>query len=139
MGDRANIYIKQHPFGDVPRDGIFIYVHWCGSELPKLLQAALQRGRERWGHEPYLGRIIFSEVAKMAGIDELTGCGLSTYITDNSYNVLVVDSDKKTVGVSKPPDKLPKGGFPTILREVKFSVYCEMTDADLEAFREETP
>lgn len=136
MGDRANIYMVNHPHKK-PENGFFIYTHFGGYCLPRMLQAALKRGRDRWKDEPYLGRIIFSEVAKDAGIDCTTGCGLSTYFTDNEHNVLVVDSEKQIVGVTKPPDSLGEGEFPKLFREVSFSAYVEMTEEQLEKFREE--
>jgi hypothetical protein len=48
-----------------------------------------------------LARIVFNEMTR--GVeDELTGFGISTYLTDNEYPILVVDCDKGTVGVAEP-------------------------------------
>lgn len=98
MGDRANIVIKQNPGRDQPPSRIFFYTHWSGSELPVILQDALKRGQPRWTDESYLARIIFSEMIKDA-VDDVTGYGISAYITDNSYALLVVDAETETVAL----------------------------------------
>lgn len=91
MGDRGNIFIA----GSYPQDdnekgvqGVYLYSHWGGSELPKILAMGLNRGRDRWGDEQYLARIIFQT---MIGDDtQTTGYGISAVIGDNSYPILVV-------------------------------------------------
>ena len=75
--DRGNIILKFH-------DGnkIYFYTHWGGSQLKNTLKNALKRGKDRWGDEPYLARIIFSEMIK----DEVlknTGYGITPYILPN--------------------------------------------------------
>lgn len=92
MGDRGNIVVKQS--GDA--GSIFFYTHYDGSNLPRILQAALIRGEDRWDDEPYLGRIIFSELVKDDVLGNL-GYGISTYETDNEHPILYVDSKTQTV------------------------------------------
>lgn len=93
MGDRANI-----KFVEVEGGEIFFYTHWSGTELPEILAAALDRGRDRWNDESYLARIIFSEMVK----DDLgsnTGAGISTYRTDYEYDDLIVSvKDQRIYG-----------------------------------------
>jgi hypothetical protein len=97
MGDRANVVLEQDNGQE-----IYLYSHWGGTELPETLQAALNRGRDRWDDEPYLGRIIFQDMT--AGSEkELTGFGISTYLCDNEYPLLRVDSRKQTVTVDFDP------------------------------------
>ncbi len=91
MGDRANIAIKQHGGGHV-----YLYTHWGGYDLPDILKASLKRGKDRWGDEQYLARIIF---CGMVNDDSqgTTGYGISNSIGDNEHDILVIDCDKLTV------------------------------------------
>lgn len=95
MGDRANIVMKQDGNAE-----IYLYTHWSGYELPKTLQAALKRGKDRWNDQPYLGRVIFNEMTK-GNENQVTGFGLTTYLTDNTVNrpLLVVDSEAQRVSL----------------------------------------
>ena len=85
MGDRANIQIRESEGGK-----IYFYTHWSGTELPNILAKALDRGRDRWGDEQYLSRVIFSEMIKN-DILETTGFGISTYRGDDNHPDLIVD------------------------------------------------
>jgi len=98
MGDRGNIVMKQS--GDHGK--IFFYTHYDGSDLPRILQAALVRGEDRWDDEPYLGRIIFCELVKNDVLGNL-GYGITTYQTDNEHPVLYVDSNSQTVQCGNDP------------------------------------
>lgn len=91
MGDKANIAMKQ-------KDGNFIYLysHYDGFQMPKILQNALIRGVGRWDDEPYLSRIIFCELVKDSFLDT-TGYGITTYMTDNEHPVIFVDAVTKKV------------------------------------------
>lgn len=102
MGDRGNIVFKQ-------KDGqkIFFYTHWQGSDIEDILRNAMIRGKERWDDEPYLARIIFSELIKN-DVEGLTGYGLSTQICDNEHDLLVVDMKKKHVRVRTEGRKTKK-------------------------------
>ena len=91
MGDRGNIVIKASMGGK-----LYFYTHWGGSKLPQVLQEALKRGRDRWGDEPYLARIIFCEMVRGSEM-ETTGFGISTYETDNEHPLLIVDIANGTV------------------------------------------
>jgi len=81
MGDRANVLIE----------GVYMYTHNQGSELPKIVQAALKR-RERWDDGPYLARIIFFEMIR-ENPGASTGHGLSSWCGDGDYRILKVDAD----------------------------------------------
>lgn len=85
MGDRANVVIYEGP-----KNVVFLYTHWTGSTLPKVLKAALQRGRERWSDAPYLARIVFCEMVRGEELTT-TGYGIATTPCDNEYPLLVVD------------------------------------------------
>ncbi len=98
MGDRANIFISE-PTKENPKNGIYFYSHYGGNELIIDLKNALIRGKNRWDDSQYLNRIIFSEMIKNSVLDE-TGFGLSTKIGDNSYNIIVVNPEEKTVGLA---------------------------------------
>lgn len=94
MGDRGNIAIIQHPGGD-DREVIFFYGHWSGYRIKEATAKALERGQSRWGDEPYLARILFCELLAGSGepevLAETTGFGITTYLTDNEYPIVVVD------------------------------------------------
>ncbi len=105
MGDRANIYVVQHPVGP-PKGGVYLYTHWGGEDLPRVVQAALKRGRDRWDDECYLARILLSQMTRGDAMGT-TGVGITTYLTDNDYPILVIDTDSATVGFARP-GKEPK-------------------------------
>lgn len=92
MGDRANVVIPQEGMADVK---IYLYTHWGGSELPAVVQRALAR-RERWADRPYLTRIIFDAMTEGRHGSE-TGAGISAYLCDNEYPLLIVDTNKQEV------------------------------------------
>lgn len=121
MGDRANICMVQNHSG---KGTIYLYTHWKGSELPKILQQALQKGKERWNDESYLARIIF---CAMVGDDmeSLTGFGISTYFTDNEHPILVVDAQQKIVGLAKESDIPHDGTPPPVYQQWSFASYCD--------------
>jgi hypothetical protein len=92
MGDRGNIKSVSR---ETP-EGIYFYSHWGGTELPLLLQSALERGKSRWGDEQYLNRIIFCEMIEK-DTKGLTGFGISTYECDNEHAIITVHNDDQTV------------------------------------------
>lgn len=91
MGDRANVQFIEASGGT-----IYFYTHWDGYKLPETLANALDRSEDRWNDDPYLARIIFSEMIKDYVLDT-TGYGISTYRTDENYPDLIVDSGAATV------------------------------------------
>ena len=76
---------------------------------------------QRWDDEPYLTRIIFSEMIK-DNIEDETGYGISTYICDNSYPILVVDTEKQEVSIQHES------------RTVSFKNFCELNEEQLLKF-----
>jgi len=100
MGDRGNIYfVDQHRGKE--RVGMYMYSHWGGAVIPSVVEAALRRGRERWGDSQYLARIVFCELIK-DDLMETTGYGLSTKIGDNEHAIVRVDDVDQTVAVCQP-------------------------------------
>lgn len=91
MGDRANV--KFIDGNDAP---MFFYTHWTGTELPKVVAAALVRGKSRWDDGPYLARIIFSEMIQHDVLDE-TGYGLSTTLGDGGDRIITIRVHHQTV------------------------------------------
>lgn len=91
MGDRANIKMVYED-----ESVIYFYTHWGGSALPQDLRNALIRGKSRWDNEPYLARIIFSEMIQNEVLDE-AGYGISTYECDNEHPIIVVNPSEQTV------------------------------------------
>jgi hypothetical protein len=91
MGDRAQIGVKQYS-GAV----IYFYTHWRGSDVPEILQAALERCESRWDDRDYAARVIFQE---LIGDDtDITGFGISDrQVDDNEHPVPIVDFGNKTI------------------------------------------
>lgn len=91
MGDRGNIVV----------DGVYLYSHWGGSGLKKVLSSALKRSTDRWSDGQYLCRIIFCEMMSELGGDDVledkTGFGISAQMCDNGNPLLVVDTHAQTV------------------------------------------
>lgn len=96
MGDRANVVIRDTWPDASPKEGVFLYTHWAGTELPEILRKALDNGRDRWDDSQYLARIVFREMIR--GVeDESTGYGISTRLCDNEHPLLVLDCNAQTV------------------------------------------
>jgi hypothetical protein len=94
MGDRGNVQVKE----TASDNGVFFYTHWSGSELPKIVAHALDRGKGRWGDTPYLSRIIFCEMVKGQEAGE-TGYGISTQECDQNHPLIVVDDGARVVSI----------------------------------------
>lgn len=128
MGDRGNVYLRQY-LGKEEAPGIFLYTHWGGFELPETVRKALVAGRGRWGDDSYLARIVFSQ---MIGDDweSETGYGLSTYLTDNEWPIIIVDSRKEMVELHAKPSSPTVDWQPTVAtkeREMTFPEYIALT------------
>lgn len=95
MGDRSNIVIKQH-------DGsrVWLYGHWMGEDSINVVRDTLAH-RERWNDAPYLARMLFDKMTK--GAVGSTGYGISTYMCDNEYPVIVLDPETQTVVLEDAP------------------------------------
>jgi len=99
MGDRANIVVCQK-MSNGEEGKIFLYTHWDGCALPKILQDALIRGRGRWNDEAYLTRIIFSEMIKDSLLED-TGYGISLYAPDANHTHIYVNVDANMVTIGE--------------------------------------
>lgn len=128
MGDRGNIVVS-----DGQNPPVFLYSHWTGSDLPKILQQALKRGKGRWGDAPYLTRIIFSEMIKDDVLAE-TGYGISTSITDNENNILLVDDDKRVVKVFHYKSWIDKFDDMEVMAEFTYKEYVELNFYGFDAY-----
>ena len=121
MGDRANAIIK-----DVDGE-VFLYTHWNGSELPYLVQTALQR-KQRWDDPAYLARIVFCTMVKGSEADE-TGYGISTVICDNEHPLTVIDTAQQEVRIESEDRQ-------TVYTRCSFAHYCELTREQIETLHE---
>lgn len=111
MGDRGNVVVIDGGTDLTSKTAVFLYSHWSGSELPEILQSALQSdaGKKRATDAPYLARIIFDA---MIGGDQgqETGFGIWTSITDNEHPLLIVDTRREIV-VEYPESVYDQVGF----------------------------
>lgn len=90
MGDRGTVEVRQY------KKSVYLYTHWHGSELPKILKKALGR-KQRWDDGAYLARIIFCTMLN-GDMDGETGFGISAGPCDGAE--YVVDVDKQKVGAN---------------------------------------
>lgn len=98
MGSRGNIVITQHP---VPPgktgEQVYLYTHFGGECLPELVQQVLAR-RLRWDDEGYLARMLFAALIEGDESGD-SGAGITTYLTDNEFPLLVLDCKKQQVSM----------------------------------------
>lgn len=80
MGDR-----RQAILHFAQGEDIYVYVHWSGTELPQIVRDAILRAPDRWNDEPYLARVIVSDVFTAAGIESVTGAGIAPYDQDGDH------------------------------------------------------
>ena len=92
MGDRASVFIREQS-----DQGVYLYTHWGGYELPKDVHKALSR-QQRWTDAPYLARIVFHEMG--GGTDKETGFGISTEMCDNEHLIIHLDCAEQRIGLS---------------------------------------
>lgn len=91
MGDRANVLVRESD----KDNGVYLYTHWHGTELPLSLKNALVKNW-RWNDGAYLTRIIFDEMTVDCH-DEEAGYGISAYTPDGEDHILVVNCDIQIV------------------------------------------
>lgn len=118
MGDRANCIVNQaYPGENEEKAPVYLYTHWGGDELPGVVQKALQR-EQRWDDPPYLTRIIFGTMTGGEHGNE-TGYGISTYLCDNEYPLIIVDPQKAEVRFENEEDR-------KVLARYGFQEYCAL-------------
>jgi len=95
MGDRAMAEI-------ITGEGsLYVYTHWCGSELPENAKEAIRFAQNRWDDTPYAIRILVDQLTK-GGRDRETGYGLMLVPdAEDEYN-----SDKPSVIIDLVGKKL---------------------------------
>jgi len=74
MGDRAHLHLTRKP----GEPGIWVYTHWSGSELPKLVANALTHARSRWRDPGYGNRMVISSLIGPEDLMQETGWGIDT-------------------------------------------------------------
>ncbi|MBN9415362.1 MAG: hypothetical protein J0I12_07965 [Candidatus Eremiobacteraeota bacterium] len=98
MGERGNIVVVQHPNRPEKGEGeIYLYTHFGGECLPSIVHQVLAR-RLRWDDEGYLTRMLFSALVD-GDVQGDSGAGITSYLTDNGYPLLVLDTHKKRVSM----------------------------------------
>lgn len=103
MAERGNIVVRQRaPFKGASH--VFLYTHYRGSELHRIAQQAVQVAQPRWGDEAYFTRIVFDTL--LDGERGVGGFGISTYIIDNEYPLILLDPVKQRVAFHCSNDAL---------------------------------
>lgn len=132
MGDRANLAVIQ----DQKRDEqVWLYTHSDGYNLPTNLQIGLTAGRGRWDDCSYLTKILFGHIVPADDWQGECGYGISTSISDNEYEILVVDCHNQQV-FTMPAEKLedgrvPRDYQPASYRCWSFEDYCALNPQEL--------
>lgn len=126
MGERGNIVIVQG--ADEGKTPIYFYTHWKGYKLPEIVQSAFKKAirEHRLGDSAYLNRIVFCELVGEKEFNETTGYGISQYICDNNYNLLVIDHDvEKVYFTEEDGTRIPALG------EYTYKEFVELTDEQI--------
>ena len=89
MGDRSNIVIQESN-----GNRIYLYGHWMGEDSIRVVREVLSR-RDRWNDESYLARMLFEKMIQ-GNVDSSTGFGISTYMCDNEYPLIVLEPATQT-------------------------------------------
>ena len=112
MGSRGHIVVKQHPAGpDKKAAGeVYLYTHWGGEFLPQIVQMTLAR-QERWDDECYLTRMLFCALLDPEDLTGTMGMGISTYLTDNEFPLLILDTAKRTVTLRDPERQVAEASW----------------------------
>lgn len=115
MGDRANIFIVDHPKAaddDMEAEGIYLYTHWSGSSWPEELRKALDlpTARQRWNDSSYLVRILADALFKDIR-DEETGGGIATFRVGGEYPMIIIDTVAQTVSFAPEGDEQDRNNW----------------------------
>lgn len=97
MGDRSNIVVEQFA-----GTRVYLYGHWMGESAISVVGSVLSRQR-RWDDESYLARMIFSAMVKN-DIGGETGYGISTYLVDNEYPIIVLSPGNRLAWIEQRYD-----------------------------------
>ena len=89
MGTRSQVFIKE--------EGVYLYQHWDGYELPDIVRNALAK-KWRWADPEYLARIIFCEMVK-DHLEEETGYGIGSRIHFDIEYLVTVDTEKQEITI----------------------------------------
>jgi hypothetical protein len=96
MGDRGCVFVVQGKDENGDYKGVFLYTHWRGYRLEEIVRAAIRRGRDRWGDDTYLTRIIFCEMVKGEEMNT-TGFGISVNLTESEYPYIRVYPEEERI------------------------------------------
>lgn len=124
MGDRGNIAIIQSD-----QDQVWLYSHWGGHGLPKLLKAGLTKGKERWDDPSYLAKIIIGAAVPAGNWDKETGYGISCRMQDNEHPINVVDIPKQRV-YTLPESQLVDGKVPKNYQPEESQTFEQFIESD---------
>jgi hypothetical protein len=122
MGDRAQLcVVASYPtHGGVERHATWVYTHWTGETMPERVRDALQRGKPRYGAPLYLTRILYDAVVLEPGTLDGYALGPRPLDTEPGRPVLVVDLDRREVGVATLDRR---SMLPTIERSIPWADY----------------
>jgi hypothetical protein len=127
MGDRGNVFVLDSC--DKGNQGVFLYSHWEGSDLPFLVKKVLSR-KERWNDYPYLTRMVFSAMVAN-DIGGSVGYGISTTINCGEHPVIVIDCENQSVGFCS------KNSIDRPFAKWRFDDYIEEDDRTIKSHYED--
>lgn len=110
MGDRANVYIHEGS-----RPGVYLYTHWDGTGLPRLIKDAMDtdRAQNRFTDQAYLARILLEEMIKDS-LGTETGYGVSAEIQDGRDRIVDIDTYSRSITLRGYPydwDTVPEDPY----------------------------
>ena len=101
MGDRGNIFFVDRTENNI-LVGVYMYTHWSGEQLPRIVRDALARGRDRWGDSQCLAAVVFQTLTAQAHRALEMGCGLSSALWDNEHKIIRIDDTQQRVSFHEP-------------------------------------
>ena len=131
MGDRNNIIIYQPTYGsEEPPQPLYLYSHWHGQELNKVVVEAITIGGDRVGDPTYFTRILFNTMtAEDYSVEKLDNGGHRLQTGKTGFGIGVnggVDQDMYNIPIEIHWDtkSLNPRGFVDFVPYIK---YYEMT------------
>lgn len=125
MGDRANVVLAEESGSK-----IWLYSHWDGPQWAIEARDAIKAAEGRWTDEPYCHRIITTKL--IGGAEGQTGYGLTTYPTDNEYNILIIEAWRDKVRVVSPVRMYDDGWEPDTVDVWSLEEFCGLPDYEIE-------
>jgi hypothetical protein len=129
MGDGANVFVVDDLSTKKQLQGVFLYSHWGGPDLPEIVRRALAK-KQRWEDSSYLTRIIFCEMVR--GDEKGTGgYGISAIIGDNEHLIIAVQCTNQRIAFCRENTLISKGLEKSAVASWTFEEYVNLSKGEL--------